>query len=246
MVYECRRTPDFEVILLPRLLLGCALIIALSACVTNPKPLGGDPSVSVVNAAELPAPARGDYLIGPYDKLEIDVFGIENLSDREIQVDASGKASFPLAGVFQAGGESLAQVQQLLTERLRAAHVRNPVVSVNLKDMVSQQFSIDGEVNKPGIYPITGSMSLMRTVARAEGISKYAKLNDVVVFRTVNGQRYAALYNLGAIRRGAYVDPAIYAGDIVIVGDSKARHLFDDILQVVPLLTTPLVVALTR
>lgn len=226
-----------------RIFLCCSLLL-LSACATDPKPLGGSPSVSVVNATDLPTPAHADYLIGPYDKLEIDVFGIENLSDREIQVDAGGQASFPLAGVFQAGGKSLADVQQLLTDRLRAAHVRDPVVSVNLKEMISQQFSVDGQVNKPGIYPMSGQMSLMRAVARAEGISKYAKLNDVVVFRTVEGRRYAALYNLAAIRRGAYADPSIYANDIIVVGDSKARRIFDDIIQVVPLFTTPLVVAL--
>jgi polysaccharide export outer membrane protein len=222
------------------------LLLLLSACATNPEPLGGSPSVSVVNATELPAPvqASGDYLIGPYDQLDIDVFGIEDLSGREIQVDASGNASFPLVGVFKAGGKSLAEVRQLLTDRLRAAHVRNPAVSVNLKDMVSQQFAIDGQVVEPGVYPITGAMSLMRAVARAKGVSKYAKLDDVVVFRTVQGQRYAALYNLRAIRRGAYPDPSIYASDIVMVGDSKARHLFDDAAQFLPIITTPLILAL--
>jgi polysaccharide export outer membrane protein len=54
----------------------------------------------------------------------------------------------------------------------------------------------------------------------------------------------AGLYNLKAIRRGYYADPEIYANDTVVVGDSAGRRLFKDALQVVPLLTTPLIIAL--
>ena len=84
----------------------------------------------------------------------------------------------------------------------------------------------------------------MRAVATARGIDEFAKLDDVVVLRTVNGQRYAGLYNLAAIRRGNYVDPDIFANDTVIVGESKQRRMFRDFLQLVPLLTTPLIIAL--
>jgi polysaccharide biosynthesis/export protein len=65
-----------------------------------------------------------------------------------------------------------------------------------------------------------------------------------VIFRTVKGQQLAALYNLKAIRRGNYQDPEVFANDVVVVGDSQARRLFKDALQFVPLLTTPLVIAL--
>jgi polysaccharide export outer membrane protein len=71
-------------------------------------------------------------------------------------------------------------------------------------------------------------------------------LDDVVVFRSVNGRQMAALYNLGAIRRGVYPDPKIYANDIVVVGDSKARRMFQQFVQLAPLLTTPLILALER
>ena len=66
------------------------------------------------------------------------------------------------------------------------------------------------------------------------------------MFRTVDRKPMAALYNLAAIRRGLYPDPKIYANDVIIVGDSKARRLFQQFLQIAPLLTTPLVIALQR
>ena len=60
----------------------------------------------------------------------------------------------------------------------------------------------------------------------------------------VNGQKMATLYNLQAISRGAYADPRIYANDTVVVGDSKARRLFDDIVGAATLISTPLTVFL--
>jgi polysaccharide biosynthesis/export protein len=87
-------------------------------------------------------------------------------------------------------------------------------------------------------------MTLVRAVATAEGTAEFAKLDDVVIFRTVKGQQLAALYNLKAIRRGSYADPEVFANDVVVVGDSQAKRLFKDALQVLPLLTTPLIILL--
>ncbi|HEV2568143.1 polysaccharide biosynthesis/export family protein [Sphingomonas sp.] len=222
----------------------------LTACAGSGR-LQSSQAVRVVPSAELPPPARVDlfsqerpYLVGPFDKLKIDVFGIKELSEREIQVDASGRASFPLVGSFQAAGRTPNEIAQELESKLAGNYIRNPQVTVNLEETVSQVVTVDGQVIKPGLYPVIGRMTLMRAVATAGGTAEFAKLDDVVVFRTVSGAQYAALYNLRAIRRGAYADPEIFANDIVVVGDSQARRIFKDVLQAAPLLTAPIVVAL--
>lgn len=84
-------------------------------------------------------------------------------------------------------------------------------------------------------------MTLLQAMALAGGTSELAKLDDVVVFREVKGERYAALYNLNAIRHGVYADPEIFANDTVVVGDLKARRLFKDILTISPLLSAPVI-----
>lgn len=233
-----------------RLILISLLIPLLSSC-SGSRILGGAQSVEVISGAELPQPSRADltaqdrpYLIGPFDKLTIDVFGIEELSKKEVQTDASGRISFPLAGVVEAAGRTPAEVEEILEQRLRIGFVRDPQVTVNLKETVSQVITVDGQVREPGLYPVIGRMTLIRAVATAKGTDEFAKLDDVVVFRTVNGQQYAALYNLKAIRRGGYPDPEVFANDVVIVGDSAGRRLFKNALQVAPLLTTPLIVLL--
>lgn len=232
-----------------RLVLFILLACSLSAC--SGRRLGGDPKIEVVAGSELPTPDRSDiigadrpYLIGPFDKLIIDVFGIEELSKKEVQTDASGRISFPLAGIIEAAGRTPAEVEETLEGRLRGSFVRDPQVTVNLKETVSQVITVDGEVKEPGLYPVVGRMTLMRAIATASGTAEFAKLDDVVIFRTVKGQKLAALYNLKAIRRGSYGDPEVFANDVVVVGNSSARRLFKDFLQVVPLLTTPIVVAL--
>jgi polysaccharide export outer membrane protein len=207
--------------------------------------------VQIANSDELPAPTRADlieqnrpYLIGPFDKLIIDVFGIEELSKKEVQTDAGGRISFPLAGIVEAAGKTPGELEAIIEERLRGRYVRDPQVTVNLKDTVSQVITVDGQVKEPGLYPVIGRMTLMRAVATAKGVGEFAKLEDVVVFRTVGGQKMAALFNLKAIRRGYYDDPEVYANDVVVVGDSQARRIFKDALQIVPLLTTPLILLL--
>jgi polysaccharide export outer membrane protein len=180
------------------------------------------------------------YLIGPYDKLKIDVFGAEELS-KTVQADASGKISIPLVGVVEASGRTPADLALLIAERLRGKYLKNPEVSVNLEETLSQVVTVDGEVKKPGLYPVIGPMTLMRAIARAEGLSEMARRDEVVVFRTVRGQKYAAVFNLAAIRRGAYADPDIYADDIVVVGESARRKLLDFGVTALPSILTPLI-----
>ncbi len=221
-------------------------VASLSGC-AGPSALGGGEGIQVISGTALPAPDRSDmlsetrpYLIGPFDKLTIDVFGIEELSAREVQTDASGRISFPLAGIIEAAGRTPAEVEDEIETRLSTRYVRDPQVTVNLKETVSQVITVDGQVREPGLYAVIGKMTLMRAVATAKGTAEFAKLDDVVLFRTVKGQDYAAIYNLEAIRRGNYEDPEVFANDVVIVGDSKARRRFKDFLQVAPLLTTPI------
>ena len=242
-----------------RLFFALGFSVLLGACVhkmplgQNPRYAGSGQTVTVSSSGILPPPKPTDlfeqdrpYLIGPFDKLVIDVFGIDDLSKKEVQTDAGGRISFPLAGIIEAAGKTPGDVEKIIEERLRGRYVRDPQVTVNLKETVSQVITVDGQVKEPGLYPVVGRMTLMRAVATAKGGAEFAKLDDVVIFRTVGGQRMAALYNLSAIRRGYYEDPEVFANDVVVVGDSPARRIFKDFLQAIPALSTPLVVLLQR
>ncbi len=213
------------------------------------KPFAPGAHLNLVSSAELPPPddvrPGAPYRIGAFDRLAISVFGVPELT-QEVQVDASGRIALSLVGSLQAAGRSAEQLSGDIAAQLRGRYVRDPKVAVNVAETVSQVVTVEGEVREPGLYPVIGSMTLMRAVASAKGLGEFARLEDVVVFRKVGGQDLAALYNLGAIRRGSYPDPAVYADDVVIVGNSPSRRLFRDLLAAAPLLTTPIIVAFQR
>jgi polysaccharide biosynthesis/export protein len=78
---------------------------------------------------------------------------------------------------------------------------------------------------------------LMRAVALAQGTSEDANPSRVYVFRTISGQRMAAAFDLRAIRRAEAEDPPIYGNDIVVVDGNRARSLFRDVIQTLPVLS---------
>lgn len=220
----------------------------LTACAGGPKPVAQAPMAEQVE--ELPAPRLEDlvrpvssFLIGPNDKLKIEVFGVPDLQ-REILVDGSGRLSFPLIGNVEAAGLRPAELEDAIEARLARQFVKNPQVTVNIEETRNLLVTVEGAVENPGIYPSVGRMSLLRAVAVAGGTTEFSDIDDVIVQRKVGEKTYVGLYNLGAIRRGNYPDPEVYPSDIVIVGDSRQRRLFLDFLQLVPLLTTPLFILL--
>lgn len=206
--------------------------------------------VGIVTADALPAPTLQDtaapgrpHLVGPFDRIAVDVYGLTELS-RQVQADASGNISLPLAGSINVAGRTPDQVAELITARLRQNYVRDPRVTVSVVETVSQTVTVDGQVRAPGIYPVVGRMTLMRAVARAQGTTEFAQASHVVIFRTVEGRQMAALHDLRSIRLGAYEDPQIYPNDVVVVGESAARRLFPQILQAGGLLLSPLLTVL--
>lgn len=216
--------------------------LALAGCAGSSR-YGGAPNLTMLPAQELPAPTLNDleassrpYRVGPFDKLMIDVFGSEELSKKEVQVDASGRITFPLIGTVEVAGKTPGEIGMMMQDRFRGRFIRDPQISVNLKEIVSQTVTIGGEVKKPGVYPIVGEMTLMTAIASAEGWTDIANKGEVVVFRKVGGKEYAAIYNVKAIEKGRYADPDIYASDVVMVGDSQARKIWKDVLMASPLL----------
>jgi len=234
-----------------RFALGLSFVLGLSACAGRTMPIVSNADLTVSAFDALPAPTVADitkgrdYHIGPFDRLSYSVFGIEGMEGK-IQADASGHVSIPLVGSIAAAGLTPAELATTIEAGLRARYVRNPRVAVNVEETLSQTVAIDGEIREPGVYPVSANMTLIRAIASAKGVGEFAKLDDIVVFRTVDGKRFAALYNIEAIRRGYYPDPPIYANDVVVVGDSPARRLFKNLIQLTPLLTTPIIIALQK
>jgi polysaccharide biosynthesis/export protein len=231
-----------------------ALLIVFSALAVScggPRPIQSTQRLTVISGeSALPAPDRADLtaagrlaLIGPLDTIAVDVFGVPELS-RELQVDAGGRIAMPLVGTLDAGGKTAAELSDDIRQALSGRYVRDPKVTVNIASSVSQVVTVDGQVVEPGLYPVTNQMTLLRAIASAKGLTEFAKVEDVVILRTVEGRKLAGLYNITAVRRGLYDDPPVYPNDLIVVGDSPQRRLFRDLVGVAPLLVSPIVALL--
>jgi polysaccharide export outer membrane protein len=228
-------------------------LLALAAC-SGKQPVATVPASGVTLLEALPQPTSGDAqqatrqtYIGSFTELTIDVYGVSDLQ-RDILTDGEGKFSFPLVGTLEGAGKSPTQLAAEIEDRLRGRFVRDPQVTVNFKassnttHLLSQAVTVDGQVQRPGQYPLVGRATLMRAVSLAGGLTELARRDEVLVFRKVDNRQYVGIYNLEAIRRGNYADPEIFPNDVIIVGDSPQRRLFEDIIKAATLLSTPLIV----
>lgn len=228
-------------------------LLGLAACAGS-EPVAVVPASGVILQEALPRPSGADAqqatrqtYIGSFTELTVDVYGVPDLR-REVLTDGEGKFSFPFAGTLDGAGKSTAQLETEIENRLRGRYVRDPQVTVNLKAsanptyLLSQAVTVDGQVQRPGQYPLVGKASLMRAVSLAGGVTEFAKLEDVLVFRKVEDRQYVGIYNMQAIRRGNYADPEVFPNDIIVVGDSPQRRFFDNLVKGTALLTTPLVI----
>ena len=223
-------------------------LLALAGCAGTPRPPA---SVLIQPGAVLQPPTIEDvaptprvFVLAPRDYVAVTVYALPQLSLERIQVDDSGNIAVPLAGTLLANGKTPAALSMEIQARLQVAHVRDPRVAVNIIETKSQLLTVDGEVTNPGQYPVLGRMTLSRAVASAEGVTEFANTRYVLILRTVAGKRYAALYDLRAIRSGATEDPEVYANDSILVGESRARRIFRDVLTASPLIVTPLIALL--
>jgi polysaccharide export outer membrane protein len=215
---------------------GAILAFALLAgCAdTRGGPIAYDQHLAAPDAPSVAALAA-DYRIEPMDKLAIRVFKADDLSG-DYDVDLAGHISLPLIGEVEVANMTTAQVDQKLTQELGAKYLENPNVSVSIKQSAGRLLTVDGAVREAGSFQVLGPMTLMQAVALAKGTTEDANLRRVAIFRTVNGKRQAAAFDLTSIRRGQGEDPQVYPGDIVIVDGSSAKAVEKKLIQSIPLL----------
>lgn len=210
-------------------------VVVLAGCTPQPNlPVGPQAYAAFPppNAEQLPS----DYKIGALDKISITVFQEPELSLDEVPVDASGNILLPLIGAVTAAGKTTGQLSKEVADRLGERYLVDPQVSVIVASSVSQKVTVEGSVMKPGVYDLRGQTTLLQALAMAEGPNKVAALNHVAVFRTIDGQRMGALFDIRDIRRGEAPDPEILGNDVVVVGLSNIKSAWQDVVDVLPAL----------
>lgn len=223
-------------------------ILAIASSLVLVSCAGGDSFKDVPSGASLAAPdpvhteVRQDYQLNPDDVVEINVFDVASLN-RTVQLDATGTINLPLIGQVVAAGQTARQLGQTLQTRYGEKYLKNPQISVLVKQMRVETIVVDGAVQAPGVFPATAKMSLIRAIAMAKGVDALGNPREVVVFRMVNNERVAGVFNLTDIRAGKAIDPPIYPNDTIVVASSAMRRTLRDIVGLTPIVgLLPLVV----
>lgn len=164
------------------------------------------------------------------------MFGIPDMR-RDIRVNASGLVSLPLIGPVQIAGLTAQMAEQLIASKYSEKYLQDPQVSLFIKEFTTQRITIEGAVTKPGIYPVTGQLTLLRALALAGGGAQYADLNDIMLYRqSPDGKRASFKFDLEKVRAGEVEDPDVRADDVIVVKRDSRRaglrdSLFRDILD---------------
>ncbi|MER9443611.1 polysaccharide export protein [Mesorhizobium sp. M0340] len=191
---------------------------------SSSSPLSGGGALRVVK--DLPAPQNtqngSEQPLSPNDVLDVNVFQVDNLN-RTVQVDSSGQISLPLIGTVTAGGKTVRQLEQEIETAYGAKYLQSPDVTVFVKESIGQRITVDGEVNKAGIYPVASNSSLIDAIALAGGFNTVGDAKKVYVYRNIGSNTLVANYNVEEIRAGKSRNPRIYGGDKIVVFASKSK-----------------------
>ncbi|MER8950571.1 polysaccharide biosynthesis/export family protein [Mesorhizobium sp. M0959] len=191
---------------------------------SSSSPLSGGGALRVVK--DLPAPQNtqngSEQPLSPNDVLDVNVFQVDNLN-RTVQVDSGGQISLPLIGTIAAAGKTVRQLEQEIETAYGAKYLQSPDVTVFVKESIGQRITVDGEVNRAGIYPVASNSSLIDAIALAGGFNTVGDAKKVYVYRNIGPNTLVANYNVEEIRAGKNRNPRIYGGDKIVVFASKSK-----------------------
>jgi polysaccharide export outer membrane protein len=157
-----------------------------------------------------------DFVIGAEDILAINVWHEPEMS-RVVPVRPDGKISLPLLGEFEAAGNTAKQLEAKLVKKLDTI-VTNPQVTVIVQDIRSQKYSITGEVNRPGTFPLTPQMTVLEAVAAAGGLRDFANPKKMYILRRgPNNTSTKIAVNYKQILNGGGENKVLLARDTIVV-----------------------------
>jgi len=199
------------------LLLSVAVSAILAAAPAGAQPASRGKVSGAPNGGATANNAR-QFRIGPGDVLAVDVWKEPEASAVSVTVRPDGKMSLPMIGEVQAADLTPGELEAALTTKY-GEYVKNPAVTVFIKEMNSQRIYVIGEVKREGQIRLDGPMTVLQALAQAGGLTDYAKRKKIYVLRTEQGRQSILPFDYDAVVHGEKVDQNIVllAGDTVIV-----------------------------
>ena len=157
-----------------------------------------------------------DTTLGPGDLFEIRVFQQPDMTST-YSAGSHGEISFPLIGKVQVTGKTPAQLEEEIRKRLSDGFLRDPHVSVLVKEYKSKKISVFGQVRQPGTLAYSEGMNVVEAISRAGGFTAMARKNAVTVTRQEGDRKAKYTVPVESIARGKANNFYVRPGDTVFV-----------------------------
>ena len=176
------------------------------------------PAAAAAAAVPVRAATPGGYVIGVDDVLSILFWRDKDLSAPEITVRPDGKVTLPLLNDLQAAGLTPEQLRDTVLDAARK-YVEDPNPTVIVKEIKSRKVFITGQVEKPGPYPLNGTVTVLQLIATAGGLRDFADGKNISVIRVRDGKQSIFEFNYQELLKKRYLSQNIELapGDTVVV-----------------------------
>jgi polysaccharide export outer membrane protein len=170
--------------------------------------------VTILSLLSYPLTSLGqasDYVVGPYDILQVQVFELPEMS-HNARVFSDGRISYPLLGDIMVAGLTIKEVEEEFRRRL-SDFIVNPLVTVVIAPQTAKRVLVLGQVRRPGAYEYVEGKRVTEYIAMAGGPSGGANLGAARVIRPQDGRSQVWMVDLDKVFRGGRKDL-----DIVVEG----------------------------
>jgi polysaccharide export outer membrane protein len=217
-IMHSRRNFDPSFLRLILVLFTGSVALLCSLAIAEPDKAAAGPGTAKPNSdAAAPIPPPG-FRIGPGDVLQISVLKEPDASVPAVVVRSDGIISLPLLKEVPVVGLSPRELEQLLTRKFSEV-IRDPDVTVLIKEIHSEKVYVIGAVRKEGPILLQTPLTVLQAVAEAGGLTDYAKRNRIYILRLDNSRQVRIPFDYQSVIKGERTDQniALRPGDTVVV-----------------------------
>jgi polysaccharide biosynthesis/export protein len=208
-------------------LLSAALVFVLAAA-------GFAQNAATTSAQNVPsasaeaADSSLRLLIGPGDEIQLTVYGIPDLN-QQVQVDSNGDVSLALVGNVEVAGLTAQEAQTAIEARyVNGGYLKNPHITVFVKEYTTQKVTVAGEVTKPGVYPLTSNHRLQDVILAAGGLTEKAG-KTVSITHAQDPEKPVVLALSDDPVKAAESNAEILPGDTVVIARAGIVYVIGEV-----------------
>jgi polysaccharide export outer membrane protein len=188
--------------------------------------------VSLFLVLPLPASPADDYVVGAEDVLKITVYNHPDLTTTE-RVSGEGKITLPLIGEIRVADMTTDKVAKEIASRLADGYIVDPNVSVFVVEFRSKKTIVMGQVNKPGIYMLSGNTTFLELLSLAGGLTKDAGDKAIIKRKPSGGEKNEGLITIDLKRLIAQgetsLDISLMDGDSVYIAKAGVFYVTGEV-----------------